>query len=105
MSERELPGTRVRVTLDTGDTFDLRVTNRELIAWDMTRQKQKWPAWSDANFLALTFVAHRAALREKVTDLTWTQWQESVEDIESLEVDPEVDVTRPTRPAPEPGSR
>jgi hypothetical protein len=80
--ERTLPGSFVRVQLADGADFTVRVTNRELVAWDMTRAKRGWPTAGEARFLLLTFVAWKAATREQQTALTWEQWQDAVEDIE-----------------------
>jgi hypothetical protein len=93
---RVLPGRRSRVTLIDGSTFVVRITNREFIAWDMTAPKRKWPSLQDAPFLGATFLAHRAALREQLTTLTWDQWQDQVELLENIDDDDE-DVVRPTR--------
>lgn len=97
-ADRTLPGAHVRVQLADGADITVRVSNRELVAWDMTRGKRDWPPASDARFLFLTFCAWKAATREKATALTWEQWQESVEDIEEAgEAE-----TGPTRPGHEP---
>lgn len=92
---RVLPGRRSRVTLSSGETFVVRITNREFIAWDMTAPKRKWPNLSDAPFLGATFLAHRAAVRDQLTNLTWEQWQEAVDFLENLPEDEE-DQVRPT---------
>jgi hypothetical protein len=80
--DRTLPGARLRVQLADGADFTVRVTNRELLAWDMTRAKRDWPPAHEARFLCLTFCAWKAATREQATGLTWEQWQDAVEDIE-----------------------
>jgi len=100
--ERSLPGQRIRVTLEDDTNFEVRITNRELLAWDMTRGKYGWPSFSEAIFLAMTFTSWKAATREKLTTLSWDAWQEAVEALEDV-TDDEVDVTRPTSPAPAAG--
>jgi hypothetical protein len=95
---RVLPGRRSKVTLADGTTFVVRITNREFVAYDMTRAKRKWPPLSDAPFLGATFLAHRAALREGLTALSWDQWQEAVDALENLPEDEEdTEQGRPTR--------
>jgi hypothetical protein len=81
-AERTLPGSLVRVQLADGSDFTVRVSNRELVAWDMTRAKRSWPLAHEARFLCLTFTAWKAATREGATTLGWDAWQDSVEDIE-----------------------
>jgi hypothetical protein len=100
--ERSLPGQRVRVTMEDGTGFEVRITNREFLAWDLTRSKRSWPPFNEAIFLALTFTSWKAATREKLTTLGWDQWSDAVVGIEDV-TDDEVDVTRPTNPAPAAG--
>lgn len=86
-AERTLPGSYVRVQLADGADFTVRISNRELVAWDMTRQKRQWPLASEARFLCMTFCAWKAATREGATSLTWEQWSDAVEDIEDVASD------------------
>lgn len=101
MSTEELHGQRVHVALEGGEEFTVRITNREYLAWDLTRTKRQWPPFNEALFLAMTFTAWKAATREKLTALTWEQWQDAVVEISTVEHDDEVDVARPTSPGPE----
>jgi hypothetical protein len=95
--DRTLPGTIVRVQLADGSDFSVRVSNRELVAWDMTRAKRSWPLANEARFLCMTFCAWKAATREGKTTLGWDAWQDAVEDIEEAgEVE-----ARPTSPGHE----
>jgi hypothetical protein len=95
---RVLPGRRSKVSLADGTTFTVRITNREFLAWDMTARKRGWGALSEQPFLGATFLAHRAAIREGLTSLTWDQWQDQVDLLENLEPDEEdTDQGRPTR--------
>jgi len=100
--ERSLPGQRIRVTLEDETNFEVRITNRELLAWDMTRAKRQWPPFSEAIFLAMTFTSWKAATREKLTALTWDAWSDAVVNIEDV-TDEDTDVARPTSPAPAAG--
>jgi len=94
--ERTLPGIHVRAQLAGGEDFTVRVSNRELVAWDMTRGKRQWPSASEARFLFLTFVTWKAATREGLTAFTFEQWSDAVEDLEQVD-DEDVDA-RPTSP-------
>lgn len=95
---RTLPGRRSQVTLTDGTTFVVRITNREFIAWDMTARKRDWGALSDQPFLGATFLAHRAAIREGLTKLTWDQWTDQVDALDNLAPDEEDESQgRPTR--------
>jgi hypothetical protein len=86
-AERTLPGILVRCQLAGGEDFTVRVSNRELVAWDMTRGTRQWPSASEARFLFLTFVTWKAATREGLTAFTFEQWSEAVEDLEEAEAD------------------
>lgn len=95
---RVLPGRISRVTLVDGTSFEVRISNREFVAWDMTRPKRKWPPLDEAPFLGATFMSHRAALREGKTDLSWDAWQDQVEMLENVTADEdEDDEGRPTQ--------
>jgi len=82
--ERTLPGIYVRAQLAGGEDFTVRVSNRELVAWDMTRGKRQWPAQADAPILHLTFVTWKAAVREGLTAFTFEQWSDAVENLDHV---------------------
>ena len=67
--EVTLPGQRTRVILATGEDFTVQITNREYIAWDRTAPRKKWGSAKDVPFLASTFMAWTAAVREGMTNL------------------------------------
>lgn len=91
-----LPGNRCTVTMNSGVTFQVRITNHCYIAWDKTAPKKKWGAMADVPYLAATFMAWTAAKREGATDLGWDAWQEAVADLTMLGEEPE-DLAFPTQ--------
>ena len=94
--EVRLPGRRATVMLDGGEVLELRITNRDHIAWDMTAPKKKWGQLSEVPYLAATFMSWTAAKREGKTELTFEQWKAAVLDIDSPGEDVE-DMVRPTQ--------
>jgi hypothetical protein len=76
----------LRGSLDAPEVIEIQTLNPDLIAWDMTRAKHRWPEVKDAPFLWLTFISWHAARREGVIppDLTYEQWQASTLNVTSL---------------------
>ncbi len=96
---RSVPSKRTRVELMDGTVFDVRVTQRDYIQWDLFRSRKKLPTYQEAPFLARAFVTYAAARREGLTDLKWEgpgSFQETVADIEDYETD-DSDVAHPSR--------
>lgn len=67
----------VTVTLaDRADPLELAITNPDRVAWDRTARRQGWPAFTEAPFLGLTFLAWAAARRTGVYTDSFEQWSE-----------------------------
>lgn len=75
--------------------------NPDLVRWDMTRGKHKWPPMDEAPMLWATFVAWAAAKRLDLYSGTWEEW--SGKDALSVEFEDGEDVD-PTQPALEQSS-
>jgi hypothetical protein len=98
--EHTLPGSRARITLPNGDSFVVRVTNREHVMWDKTAPRHKWGAAQDVPFLARSFTAWAAAHRDGLTTMRFEAWNDLPLVIEDV-TDEDTDTARPTRKAPE----
>jgi hypothetical protein len=88
---RTLPGRGCHVLLDDGTEFEVRIDNRDYIAWDKTAPKRKWPSGRDAPFLMTTFLAFCAATRAGLTDLRWEAFEAAavlVEDVQEEDARP-----------------
>jgi hypothetical protein len=94
--QRTLPGHRMRVTMSDGAEFEVRITNRDRVAWDKTAPRHKWGSAQDVPFLASTFLAWSAAYREGLTELKFERFQDECDDIADIKHDAEDDA-RPTR--------
>jgi hypothetical protein len=68
------------------DPLDVQTTNADLVLWDKTRFRHKWPTVGDAPFLWLTFIGWAAARRTGAIgpDVTYESWEGSTLEIETL---------------------
>lgn len=110
-----LTSPRIRVVLQSdtdGDEIGSRIlqsTNPDMILWERTRAKHKWPSFDESPITWLTFLAWAAARRTKVIPLTvtWEAWQADCLDVSSPDDEDDDDdgdgVGRPTLPGPDPG--
>jgi hypothetical protein len=99
------PNLRVlRGSLDAPELIEIQTLNPDLILWDRTRMKHKWPEVKDAPMMWLTFLSWAACRREGriPLDLTYEKWEATTLDVAPVNDDDEDDV-RPTLPGPEPG--
>lgn len=91
-TDRVLPGQLVDVHFDT-DSFRVRVTNRDRIAYEKTAPRHKWQPMGDAPNFAMTYMTWSAAKRDGQTELTFDQWQAELADYDIVRDD----VTFPTQ--------
>jgi len=107
MGDVKLATPRFRFLREGYDPVEVQSTNADLVLWDMTRPRQKWPTMKDAPFLAQTFIAWAAARRTGAipTELKWETFLESVLECTELDDDEDEDdpAGRPTPPGPGPG--
>lgn len=109
MGDIRLSSPRVTVIREGHDPLEVQTANPDLILWDRTRIRHKWPKLDDAPFLWLTFISWAAARRTGAipTDLRYETWESEVlqvvtEDKENT-TEPD-DFGTPTLPGVEPGS-
>lgn len=73
---------RVRVTRESepDKVLEVQTTNADLVLWDRTRIKHKWPKFEDAPFLWLTFISWAGARRSALIppELTYEAWERDV---------------------------
>lgn len=98
MSENSLALQRATVTLADGRRLDVEVGNPDMVRWDVTAAKHKWPAMKDAPMLWATFVTWRAAVRSGAYAGTWEQW--SNEDAMNVEMHTDDDEDTSVPPTP-----
>lgn len=98
MGDVKLNTPRVRVVRDGQEDLEVQTTNADLVLWDRTRYRHKWPTVSDAPFLWLTFTAWAAARRTGAisNEVRYEAWESSVLEVEVLD-DEEDEEGTPTR--------
>lgn len=76
----------LRGSLDAPEVIEVQTLNPDLIAWDMTRARHKWPEVKDAPFKWLTFLAWHACRREGriPSDLTYEAWEASTLNVSNV---------------------
>lgn len=110
MGDVRLSSPRVRVIREGCEDLELQTANPDMIAWDLTRPKQRppWPKFDEAPFMWLTFLAWHAARRTGAIDTGYTfeRWRDEVLEVANLdETEGENDEAgRPTLPDPGPDS-
>lgn len=94
---------RVLVIRDGVEPMEIQADNRDLLAWESTAARHKWPSFDKSPFRWLTFLAWSAARRsgDLETSVTFEQWTEQVRSVRDLS-DSDNGVG-PTQPDPEIG--
>jgi hypothetical protein len=89
---------------DGAEPITVQTTNRDLVLWDKTRIKHKWPKFDEAPSLWLTFISWAAARRTGAIDTSvrYEDWESSVLDIDGKTDDDDEDMGAPFPVAPEP---
>jgi hypothetical protein len=99
MGEPRLSSPRLTVIRDGQEPLTLQTNNMDLVRWDRTRVKHKWPRLDEAPFLWFTFISWSAARRTgAIPDtVTYEVWESTVQDVnaEDDEGDESSDVGRP----------
>ena len=106
MGDVKLSSPRVTVIRDGHDPLVIQTANPDLILWDRTRIKHRWPSFQDAPFLWLTFISWAAARRTGAIplDLKYEAWEETVlQVVDTEQGDTTGDEGSPIQPGLEPG--
>jgi hypothetical protein len=96
----------LRGSLDAPEVIEVQTLNPDLIAWDMTRARHKWPPVAEAPFKWLTFIAWAACRREGriASDVTYEEWEASTLNVANLtDDDDDGAAVPPTLPGLAPG--
>jgi hypothetical protein len=83
---RRQPGRLVTLFVEGQEPFEVRITNRERIAYEkVSARHPEWPPTETGQHFAMTFVCWAAAKRAGLTSTTFEQWQDLLEDYDVLE--------------------
>ena len=100
MADTKLASPRIRVVRESvEEPIELQCDNRDLILWDQTRARHKWPKFDEAPFMWLTFLSWAAARRTGQIngETTYEVWSKDVIGVESMDDEDEENATgRPT---------
>jgi len=104
MGDVKLNSPRIAVKRDGYDDVELQTTNADLVLWDRTRIKHKWPGFQEAPFLWLTFLSWAAARRTGAIppDYTYEKWESETLDVTALTDDDAEELGTPFGPVPGP---
>lgn len=101
MGDVHLETPRLRVKREGHEELELQTINADLVLWDRTRFRHKWPGMQDAPFLWLTFLGWAAARRTGaiVAEHTYEAWEAEVLEVAVQDDDQEGagEVGRPTQ--------
>jgi hypothetical protein len=84
--------------------LELQSTNADLVLWDRTRAKHKWPKFDEAPFLWLTFLSWAAARRTGAIEpgFTYEKWESETLDVEALTDEDDDELGDPTHRVADP---
>lgn len=87
MGDVRLTSPRVRVVREGHEDLEIQTDNRDLVLWDRTRVRHKWPKFDEAAFLWLTFTSWAAARRTGAIEPTYTfeRWESEVLEVSAVE--------------------
>jgi hypothetical protein len=104
MGDVKLTSPRVRVVRDGHDDLEMQTTNADLVLWDRTRIKHKWPNFQEAPFLWLTFVSWAAARRTGAIEPghTYEKWEAETLDVAAVTDDDDTEMGSPFPAVPDP---
>jgi hypothetical protein len=106
VGEQRLTSPRVTILREGGEPITVQTNNRDLILWDRTRLRHKWPRMDEAPNLWLTFISWAAARRTGAipAELRYEAWEAEVIDVTPQTDDDDSDEGRPFPEEAEPGS-
>lgn len=104
MGGPHLSSPRLTVIRDGQEPLTLQTNNMDLVLWDRTRVKHRWPTMQDAPFLWFTFISWSAARRTGAIadEMTYERWEREALDISADDDDESGELGRPTNGATDP---
>jgi hypothetical protein len=105
MGDQRLTSPRLRIVRDGHEPVEVQTDNRDMILWERTRLRHKWPKFDEAPFVWMTFLGWAAARRTGAieTSLTYEMWESDVLGIETVSAEDTSEIGVPTEPGADPG--
>lgn len=87
MGDVKLSTPRLIIKREGHDDLEVQATNADLVLWDKTRFKHRWPTVQDAPFLWLTFIAWAAGRRTGALplDMKYEQFEAETLEVETVD--------------------
>jgi hypothetical protein len=106
MGDVKLVSPRVVVIREGHENLEVQTDNRDMILWEKTRARHKWPKFDEAPIWWLTFLAWSAARRQGAIDAgyTWEKWESETLSASTVNDDGDDELGRPFDEATEQGS-
>lgn len=105
MGDQKISSPLVVVLREGHEPLMVQTNNRDLVLWDRTRIKHKWPRLDEAPNLWLTFISWAAARRTGAIpeDVRYEQWERDVIDVSKPDdADEDDDLGRPIHAVADP---
>ena len=107
MGDVRLVAPRVRViraSENGSEPMEIQTDNRDLVGWEQTRLRHKWPKFDEAPFKWLTFLSWSAARRAGLIDnaVTYEAWERDVLSVADTRADENDEIGSPTHAGPGP---
>jgi hypothetical protein len=97
MGDQRLTSPRVVVIRDGHEPLEVQTDNRDMILWETTRVKHRWPKFDEAPIMWLTFIAWGAARRTGAIDMAykWETWRDETLQARTVDNDDDDEGGRP----------
>lgn len=104
MGAQKISSPLVTVIREGFDPLTVQTDNRDLLLWDTTRIKHKWPRFDEVPNIWLTFISWAAARRTGAitSETKYEEWAATVLGCEVEGADEDDDTGSPFDPATEP---
>jgi hypothetical protein len=105
MGEIRLQTPRVLVIREGYDDLEIQTANPDMVLWDRTRYKHKWPPVAEAPMIWATFISWAAARRTGAIppEYTYETWEAEALEVRILNTEDDDENGSPTLPGPAPG--
>jgi len=101
IDDNALPLPRTRVWPAEGPPYVVQIYGSDIINYEETAAKHRWPPVKDGGVMLAYYLAWRASSREGRTDASWETFKATTRFVK--DVTEPGDVAHPTRPGVDPG--
>ena len=97
MGDAKLTSPRVSVIREGHEPLEVQTDNRDMILWEKTRVRHKWPKFDESPITWLTFLAWSAARRTGAIDAAykWETWEAETLQVSTVDDKDDDEIGRP----------